>query len=414
MSWSKRFIPELKARGYEIEMIFFTEGDLDQCKFIKFFKALDIKIHHYPHQSFSYFKIRWILNILKQNKTDIFISNDFVHAFYASKWIKQAGIPTIGILHSDDEFHYGVIEEFVNGKEEYRLSAVVSVSKLLQQKIESLSIKNIKSVYIPYGAPVDKVKTDFSGSKTKLLYIGRLSEWQKRITETTHALCQAVKEIDNIEVMLYGGGDVDTVKSIIRTYGVGDKVKLGGLLPSDQVQDAMIQYDVFVLLSDFEGLPIALMEAMACGLVPVCKNIESGIPELIDDKVHGLLVNDRGKEFVEAIRSLHENRELMKTLSQNARAKIIAGYSSEYSVKIWDAFLQDLHKNNLHKAPLKVPSLFSLPKRNPKLIREDIRLLYVKDNMNRFILMPLFYKIKDALKKVIIKLGLAPYFLKVY
>ncbi|WP_371821102.1 glycosyltransferase [Chloracidobacterium sp. D] len=46
---------------------------------------------------------------------------------------------------------------------------------------------------------------------------------------------------------------------------------------------------MFVLLSDYEGLPIALMEAMATGLVPICTAMRSGIGQLVVDGVTGCM-----------------------------------------------------------------------------------------------------------------------------
>ena len=92
---------------------------------------------------------------------------------------------------------------------------------------------------------------------------------------------------------------------------------------------------VLVLLSDFEGLPIALMEGMACGLVPVCFKMRSGIPELVEDGVTGLLVSDRGDEFVRAIARLHNDRNLWERLSLSARSRIAADYSLNACAEKW-------------------------------------------------------------------------------
>lgn len=412
MSWSTRFLPALRALGYEIDILFFTEGDIEKCKFLQFFKQEGFTIHHYPHVSFSYFKVRWILRTLRKTKPDIFVPNGFAHAFYASRWVKEAGIPTLGILHSDDEYHYGEIEEFVAGKKEYRVSALVSVSHLLQEKIQQLAIPELVSACIPYGAPTSIFKTDFEQNRTKVLYIGRFSEWQKRISETTHALCRAAKEIEGVEVMMHGGGEVDTVLSIIREHGMEHKVKVGGLVDSEKVQHEMVKHDVFVLLSDFEGLPIALMEAMACGLVPLCKNIDSGIPELIHNNKNGLLVNDRGDEFVEALQRLHQDKNLCKELAKNARNTVLESYSSDYSVKQWDKFLKGLCPVKKDTTQIQIPLFFFLPPVNRKLIREDFRLYAMGDNLKRFVIQPIFGELKLVLRRVLIKLGLGKYFLQ--
>lgn len=395
MSWSTRFLPALKEKGYEIEIIFFTEGNLEECKFLNFFKSEGFKTYTYPHVSFSYFKIRWILKLLSQSTPDIFIPNAFVHAFFASHWLKKARIPSVGILHSDDEFHYGVIDEFITGQEKYRLTDIVAVSKQLENKILDLGANPAHTACIPYGSPTHIVKTSFDDSKTKLLYLGRFSEWQKRIGETTHALCKAVLAIENIEVNLFGAGETDLVQDIINSYKVNDKVKIHGLLNPDEVQLEMIKHDVFVLLSDFEGIPIALMEAMAVGLVPICKNIESGIPELVTNGENGILVNDRDREFIEAVKLIHIDKELRKKMSANARQTILEGFSSKLSIEQWDQFLKKIKNNAPKKNAIRIPLFFILPIVNRKLLREDFRLLDYRSNYNKYIYRPIRTKLVD-------------------
>ena len=63
-------------------------------------------------------------------------------------------------------------------------------------------------------------------------------------------------------------------------------------------------YQVSVLLSDFEGTPGAVMDAMANGLVPVVNNIPDGTTELVEHEVSGLVVSDRRDDFDDALSRL--------------------------------------------------------------------------------------------------------------
>jgi len=135
----------------------------------------------------------------------------------------------------------------------------------------------------------------------------------------------------------------------------------------------MLQGHVLVLLSDYEGLPIALMEAMACGLVPICRQMRSGIPELVEDGITGLMVSDRGDAFVAAVRRLRDSLELWEKLSTAARALIEAEYSHEVCAAKWEAFLKELHKSARQRQPIIIPRRFQLPPIHPGLGREDNR-----------------------------------------
>jgi glycosyltransferase involved in cell wall biosynthesis len=56
----------------------------------------------------------------------------------------------------------------------------------------------------------------------------------------------------------------------------------------------LIEHNILILLSDYEGTPGAVMDGMACGLVPVCTDISGGVQELVIPDQTGLLVRDRG------------------------------------------------------------------------------------------------------------------------
>ncbi|MDZ7693138.1 MAG: glycosyltransferase [Balneolaceae bacterium] len=142
------------------------------------------------------------------------------------------------------------------------------------------------------------------------------------MSEVTHALCKAASEIPDVEAVLYGSGpDENKIHDIIKTYDKNTPVKVGGLIEFKKMQKKLLENNVFVLLSDYEGLPVSLMEAMACGLVPVCYNINSGIPELIDHNISGLLVNDRESDFYDSILRLKNEDGLWEKLSNGAKRK---------------------------------------------------------------------------------------------
>ena len=79
--------------------------------------------------------------------------------------------------------------------------------------------------------------------------------------------------------------------------------------------------DLFVFMSHQEGLPVALMEAMACGLPAVCSNIR-GNTDLIDDGVTGLISNNTPEELAGAIDRMRNDTNLCDRLASAALQKI--------------------------------------------------------------------------------------------
>ncbi|MDJ0843333.1 glycosyltransferase family 4 protein [Crocosphaera sp.] len=372
-AWLPRLLPSLRERGIESRVLFSIRGNEAECPAVQQVKQGDFKhsVCQIPDHTDQH--IRWILNQLKQEPPDVFVPHLVVPAFYASRWVKKAGIPTIGVMHSDDPFYHGLVDEFVFAQSNYQLSGLVCVSRFIEQTLfKTTTPTRIKC--IPCGAPVPQTTTKKPSDQLKIVYVGRLVEEQKQISLLTKAFCRTVREVPNTEAIIYGSGSKQkAVEKIIAQQAQDIPVKLGGRLNSDQVQKHLLDSHVIVLLSDYEGLPIALMEAMACGVVPVCLRIRSGIPELVEDGVTGLLVDDRGDSFVAAIRRLQQETGLWEKLSQGARAKIEADYSDTVAADQWADFLQELHQSAGLQTSIKRPLFFSLPPVHPALAVEDKR-----------------------------------------
>jgi glycosyltransferase involved in cell wall biosynthesis len=203
--------------------------------------------------------------------------------------------------------------------------------------------------------------------------VGRLAEEQKQISELTRAFIRVCRVIPDAEAVIFGDGpDRRNAEAILATEGRDLRVRLAGNIPNDQIQHELLQCDVIVLLSDYEGLPIALLEAMACGCVPVCLSMRSGIPELIQDGVNGIIVTDRESSFTAAVQRLRDDAELRDRLSVNARKTVIDRFSDGAAADLWAAHLRSLKPVGGTRM-MSVPQKFSLPPRNAALETEPMR-----------------------------------------
>jgi len=141
----------------------------------------------------------------------------------------------------------------------------------------------------------------FRGSPAvKLISIGRLIE-KKGHLHTLRALAELLRNRPNLTVTLDIVGEGDLKKALERTaleLGLSDRVTFHGGLPHSETLALLNEAAIFVLPSvtaengDMEGIPVALMEAMARGM-PVISTYHSGIPELVQDGVNGFLVPER-------------------------------------------------------------------------------------------------------------------------
>lgn len=130
----------------------------------------------------------------------------------------------------------------------------------------------------------------------------------------------------------------DELQSLITTRGLEHIVHLLGARSQDDVAKMMAEATLFALPSivaadgQMEGIPVALMEAMASGRAVVSTAI-SGIPELIEHGVNGLLVPPGDVElFAEAIRTLLRDRERAAEMGRMGQAKVRAEFDIEQCV----------------------------------------------------------------------------------
>jgi colanic acid/amylovoran biosynthesis glycosyltransferase len=320
-------------------------------------------------------RIKWVLKLVQELQPDIFIPNLDIPSLYASRWIRESGIPTIGILRSDEERYKGILDMFVTKRSPYVLSGLVCVSRYLEEFARERNPNAVQIKRIPSGTPIPSKTAIFNGGRMRLIYSGRLVEIQKQISNTTLALLRAVREVPDTEAVIYGSGpDEPSVAKIVSDADGTNPLKLGGRVDPENIMDILQEGHIFVLLSDFEGLPVSLMEAMAAGLVPVCLNIRSGVPELVVNNKTGLLVSDRSDDFVMAIRKLRSNPDLWKKLSRAARNKIESEYSYKVAADRWIEFFNELLKpGSTIRTNIRINGFPELPVVHPLLKKSDHR-----------------------------------------
>lgn len=130
------------------------------------------------------------------------------------------------------------------------------------------------------------------------------------------------------------GPDYPSLKKEVAEKGLGANVTFRGALNHDQTRQQLAEADIFALASFAEGVPVALMEAMAMG-IPCVSTCIAGIPELIRDNKDGLLVPASSVECLSsAIESLVVDRELRQSLGAAGRARVIERYNLPVNLEV--------------------------------------------------------------------------------
>jgi len=198
--------------------------------------------------------------------------------------------------------------------------------------------------------PVDRIKVLYSGidtsmftfderlfdfkQKVDVLTVGRLTE-KKGIKFAVMAVAEALKKYPNIRFTIVGQGDErGVIEDLSKELGIEHKVKFIDWVSHEELRNLYSQSDIFILPSvtannaDQEGIPNVIKEAMATGL-PVISTRHSGIPELIEDGVNGLLVNECDvNDLTAKIFYLIENPEKCRQLAQEGRRTVVRYFDS--------------------------------------------------------------------------------------
>jgi colanic acid/amylovoran biosynthesis glycosyltransferase len=374
--WLTRHIPLLKKKGVEPVVLYLNENPKIPCSFRSLLEDAGINTVPIVINRFNEENIRAIVKAARALAPDVFVPNYSVPGYFAARFLRESGILTIGTLHSDDPFYHDIMDFFVSGLSQWRLSGVVSVSEYLSSLLEKKINNEIPFLHAPYGAPIPGKTAQWRPDHFRMIYSGRLVVAQKRIYRVAAAMKATTDRVPVAEGILYGDGPErhnlqDSLKA------VNGRIQLGGLLAPGEVQPALLEGQAFVLLSDFEGLSIALMEAMACGLVPIVTSMRSGVTDLIDNGVTGMIVPpDDPSAFAEVVEKLASDPVLWKKLSSAARQAVIErGFTSENCADRWAKFLNNLSaQNGKAKSPITVPRLDELNLPTPSSRTDGIRI----------------------------------------
>lgn len=317
--------------------------------------------------------VRWLLKMAEADRPDVFVINHVIPAFYAGKYLKKAGIASIGVLRSDDPFYHAIAERFIYPTGPSQVSAVVCVSEYLRRQVLKNSVASLPVRRISSGSPIPLQPATPPNDTLRIAYVGRIVEEQKQASLLTRALIRAAAEVQGVEATLYGDGSArETVERIIADSGVAN-VRYGGNLTSAEIEPVLLKTHVIVMLSDYEGAPMAIIEGMACGCVPVCLNIRSGIPELVENNVTGLLVENRGESFVAAIKRLREDLGLWKRLSENARSRIEGQHSIGKCASDWAELVNSAYQSRSRDKTFRCPVRLRLPATHVDFAHQDWR-----------------------------------------
>lgn len=217
--------------------------------------------------------------------------------------------------------------------------------------IETLIKKGVKAdrIFVPqnihdfnlFRCPeisANKEIQDKAEREYELIYVGLLSPY-KRLDLLLDSFALSQPQLTGQKLLIVGDGpEQQQLHQQAQQLKIDKNVNFVGKIPFQQLPDYYCQARTFIMTSQGEGLPMAMIEAMSCGLPVIIAN-DADITEVAQDEVNALIVNDWTAEaFSQAIRNLRDNKSLYEKLQTNAvkiRESRQSEYSLEYQTRLW-------------------------------------------------------------------------------
>jgi len=272
---------------------------------------------------------------------------DIIHCHYGQNGLRGLKLRELGFIHGKlvTAFHgtdmSGYLSRYDDGVYKGLFASgdlFLPISELWRKKLIKLGCPKEKVLVHRMGVTVGdselaKATESESRGKTEILSIARLVE-KKGIEYGIRAVKKVKAKGYTLKYKIVGDGYLrKELEGIVRDLGLQDTVAFLGSKSKKEVNLLLRGADILLAPSvtdsdgNKEGIPVALMEAMAVGL-PVVSTLHSGIPELVQDGVSGFLVPERDVDaLAERLVYLIEHPEIWPKMGRAGRAHVEANYN---------------------------------------------------------------------------------------
>lgn len=257
------------------------------------------------------------------------------------------GVPTI--LH----IHGSRIELYFNALPAWRrrllVSSIATASRVVvigefwrRYMVETLGCAPDKVIVVHNGVPLPPPPTPRTHVKPcVILALGELGP-RKGTPELLHALASLRTLAPGWRAVVAGNGPVEQYRAEAAALGLADRLDLPGWVDAVRVQQLLKSSDVFVLPSHSEGLPVAILEAMAAGL-PVVTTPVGAIPDLVVHGETGLMVAPGSvEELTDALVAMVTDPKRRATLGARGRRRIEANFTIDGAAARLNALYDEL------------------------------------------------------------------------
>jgi glycosyltransferase involved in cell wall biosynthesis len=321
-------------------------------EFVPEVEKLGVRVFYLPQKEkgTDYFSFLKVARILRQEQIDVIHTHNTQPFVDGTLGALLSGVKTI--VHTDhardfpDKIRYMVAEHLMSyfayrviGVSEHTTANLVHYEKISPRKIMTIENGLDGSRFqIEIDRPAKRKELGIKGSGPIIGLGVRLTE-QKGITYLLQAMPEIIKAVPDVTLVIAGDG---TLKNKLRheaeTLGIKEHILfLGSRLDVPQL---LKLFDIYVLPSLWEGLPMVLLEAMAARC-PIVATDVGGVSNMITDGKNGILVEpENPRRLANEIVTLLTNSELRQRLVENGARKFNADFTADRMTKKYEKLYQ--------------------------------------------------------------------------
>jgi glycosyltransferase involved in cell wall biosynthesis len=309
-------------RGWRLPIVVLT----DQFEILEEFGGSNAQVFTLPRRDYIYEdRLAWGYRQLAQVQPRAVLACLSSDSFELLPLVPP-GVIRLGIIQSHDPGPYELVPHFVPW-----LDAMVGVSVEICEHLRSLPCcGSLRIEHIPYGihfGPLTTRRTRGKEEPLRVVYLGRLAEVQKRISRLARLIRLLDEQKASVKFTIVGTGPDEA--EFRRSVAGCSSVAMLGMVPNREVAGLLREQDVHILLSDFEGLPVSLLEAMGEGVVPVISNLPGGLDGLVGPETGFRVPIGDVEAAAKVIRDLAADRERLARLSAAGQVLVRKQFSAE-------------------------------------------------------------------------------------
>lgn len=199
---------------------------------------------------------------------------------------------------------------------------------------------NLKIKIIPNYLSDDFIKKEKIPKKEKKIITVASLEKQKNIPLLIKAFSNLNKKYDDYKLVIIGDGrEKNKIKKLIKNNHLEERIILKET--SNNIKEELQSSTLFVLPSNYEGMPNALLEAMSVQLPVITTNSTEALNTIIDNNKNGIIIEkNNSQELTNKIEYVLNNNKIQNKLGKEA-IKIIKKYKKEKIIKIWENLIKE-------------------------------------------------------------------------